>query len=91
MNEIKATLYTLSGQMNELLAAETHLTTISNQERERITSRKAEIQTLINAAEKALQELHKAEKEAKELEQTAPPLSDEQQAILERECEECET
>ena len=91
MNDIKIRLYILSGQMNELLAAENHLAVMANQERERLTARKAEVQTLINAAEKALQELHKAEKEAQELEQAAPPLSEAQQAYADRDCVECET
>jgi len=64
MNNQQIRLSELTGQLNEIMAAETHQTETANQERERLTARKAEVQREINALEKQRQEHHKAKQQA---------------------------
>lgn len=63
MNNQQIRLSELTGQLNEIMAAETHQTETANQERERLTARKAEVQREINALEKQLQEQHEAKQQ----------------------------
>ena len=63
MTEQQTRLSELTGQLNEIMAAETHQTETANQERERLTARKAEVQREINAIEKDMQEQHEAKQQ----------------------------